>query len=79
MRVLVIDDDSMSCDLLRVLLQAEGYEVECADSGEDAIAQIHHSATAPGLVLADAQMPGLDGSRLAGELRSFCPRRPSCC
>jgi CheY-like chemotaxis protein len=73
MRVLVIDDDSMSCDLLRVLLQAEGYEVECADSGEDAIAQIHHSATAPGLVLADAQMPGLDGSRLAGELRSFCP------
>jgi len=73
MRVLVIDDDPMSRDLLRVLLQAEGYEVECADSGEDAIAQIHHSATAPGLVLADAQMPGLDGSRLAGELRSFCP------
>ena len=73
MRVLVIDDDPMSRDLLRVLLQAEGYEVECADSGEDAITQIHHTATAPGLVLADAQMPGLAGSRLAGELRSFCP------
>lgn len=73
MRVLVIDDDPMSRDLLRVLLQAEGYEVECADSGEDAITWIHHTATAPGLVLADVQMPGLAGSRLAGELRSFCP------
>jgi len=57
MRVLVIDDDPMSRDLLRVLLQAEGYEVECADSGEDAITWIHHTATAPGLVLADVQMP----------------------
>jgi CheY-like chemotaxis protein len=73
MRVLVIDDDPMSRDLLRVLLEAEGYAVECAESGEDAIAQLLHSAAAPGLVLADAQMPGLAGSRLAGELRSFCP------
>ncbi len=72
MRVLVIDDDPMSRDLLSVLLQAEGYEVECADSGEDAITQIHHSATAPGLVLADAQMPGLTGARLADELRRIC-------
>lgn len=73
MRVLVIDDDPMSRDLLAVLLQAEGYEVECAESGEDAITQILHSATAPGLVLADAQMPGLAGVRLAGELRRVCP------
>jgi CheY-like chemotaxis protein/HPt (histidine-containing phosphotransfer) domain-containing protein len=72
-RVLVIDDDPVSRDLLSVLLRAEGYVVECADSGEDAITQIHHSVTAPDLVLADAQMPGLDGFRLAGELRSFCP------
>jgi CheY-like chemotaxis protein len=72
-RVLVIDDDPMSRDLLSVLLQAEGYVVECANSGEDAITQILHSDTAPDLVLADAQMPGLDGFRLAGELRSFCP------
>lgn len=72
-RVLVIDDDPMSRDLLSVLLHAEGYEVECAKSGEDAITQIRHSATAPGLVLADAQMPGLTGALLAGELRRVCP------
>jgi len=73
MRVLVIDDDPMSRDLLSVLLQAEGYEVECAESGEDAIAHILHSAAAPGLVLADAQMPGLTGAPLADELRHVCP------
>jgi CheY-like chemotaxis protein/HPt (histidine-containing phosphotransfer) domain-containing protein len=71
-RVLVIDDDPMSRDLLSVLLHAEGYEVECAESGEDAITQIRHSASAPGLVLADAQMPGLTGALLAGELRRVC-------
>ncbi|HUD23019.1 MAG TPA: response regulator [Acidobacteriaceae bacterium] len=72
-RVLVIDDDPMSRDLLSVLLQAEGYEVECAESGEYAIAHILHSATAHCLVLADAQMPGLTGAGLAGELRRVCP------
>jgi CheY-like chemotaxis protein len=72
MRVLVIDDDPMSRDLLSVLLQAEGYEVECADSGETALVHLRGSANAPGLVLADAQMPGLAGSRLAGELRHAC-------
>ena len=39
MRVLVIDDDPMSRDLLSVLLQAEGYAVECAESGDAAITQ----------------------------------------
>jgi CheY-like chemotaxis protein/HPt (histidine-containing phosphotransfer) domain-containing protein len=73
MRVLVVDDDPMSLDLLRVLLQAEGYAVECAESGDAAITQLLHSDTAPDIVLVDAQMPGLAGSRLAGELRSFCP------
>jgi CheY-like chemotaxis protein len=72
-RVLVIDDDPMSRDLLSVLLQAEGYVVECAVSGEDAITKIRHSASAPGLVLADAHMPGLTGAPLAYELRRICP------
>ena len=73
MRVLVVDDDPMSLDLLRVLLYAEGYAVECAESGEAAINQLLHSHTAPDILLVDAQMPGLAGSRLAGELRGFCP------
>lgn len=72
-RVLVIDDDPMSRDLLRLLLQAEGYLVECVDSGGAALASLRQSDHPPGLVLADAQMPGIAGGRLAGELRRACP------
>jgi CheY-like chemotaxis protein len=73
MRVLVVDDDSMSRDLLCVLLEAEGYAVECAESGEAALTHLRQSGHAPGLVLADAQMPGLTGAQLAGKLRRACP------
>ena len=72
MRVLVIDDDPMSRDLLRVLLDAEGYAVECAESGEAALTYLRISTAAPGLVLVDAQMPGLAGTQLAGKLRRAC-------
>jgi DNA-binding response OmpR family regulator/HPt (histidine-containing phosphotransfer) domain-containing protein len=72
MRVLVVDDDPMSRDLLRVLLQAEGYAVECAESGDAALTYLRNSTAAPGLVLVDAQMPGLAGPQLAGKLRRAC-------
>jgi len=73
MRVLVIDDDPMSRDLLSVLLQTEGYEVECADSGEAALALLRQTGSAPDLVFVDLQMPGLSGAELVGELRRACP------
>ncbi len=73
MPVLVVDDDPMSRDLLRLLLQAEGYAVECAESGEAALTYLLNSTAAPGLVLVDAQMPGLAGAQLAGKLRRACP------
>lgn len=71
-RVLVVDDDAMSRELLGALLDAEGYAVESADSGDAALALLHGGGPAPDLVLADAQMPGTTGSRLAGKLRQAC-------
>jgi CheY-like chemotaxis protein len=70
-RVLVIDDDAMSRELLDVLLAAEGYAVESADSGDAALALIRRGETFA-LVLADMQMPGITGARLAGKLRRAC-------
>jgi len=70
--VLVVDDDSMSRELISLLLQRAGYIVESADSGEAALTQIHQAqirSAAFRLVLADMQMPGLSGVRLATELR----------
>jgi CheY-like chemotaxis protein len=71
-RVLVVDDDAMSRELLGLLLAAEGYEVEAAESGRAAVALLDQGEPAPDLVLADVQMPGMTGSRLASELRRAC-------
>jgi CheY-like chemotaxis protein/HPt (histidine-containing phosphotransfer) domain-containing protein len=74
-RVLVVDDDAMSRELLCVLLEAEGYAVESADSGEAALALLDRGEPAPDVVLADVQMPGTTGARLAGKLRRACGER----
>jgi len=74
MRVLVIDDDEMSRELLAVLLEAEGYAICSADSGEAALALLE-SGTPPRLILTDMQMPGSSPTQLAGRLRRACGRR----
>ena len=71
-RVLVVDDDPMSRELLSVLLEAEGYAVQSAESGEAALVLLRQGTSAPDLVLTDVQMPGTTGARLAGKLRRAC-------
>jgi CheY-like chemotaxis protein/HPt (histidine-containing phosphotransfer) domain-containing protein len=71
---LVVDDDALSRDLLMLLLEAEGYEVETAASGEAAVARAASCAkdgfTQPEVILTDMQMPGLAGNALATALRT---------
>jgi CheY-like chemotaxis protein/HPt (histidine-containing phosphotransfer) domain-containing protein len=69
LRVLVVDDDEMSRELLAVLLDADGYAVESADSGTSAIEHLRSSGAAYDLILTDMQMPGISGPELAAELR----------
>ncbi len=71
-RVLVVDDDPMSLELLCVLLDSEGYAVQSADSGEAALALLHQGTSPPDLVLTDVQMPGTTGASLAGKFRRAC-------
>jgi CheY-like chemotaxis protein/HPt (histidine-containing phosphotransfer) domain-containing protein len=70
-RVLVVDDDAMSRELLSLLLEQEGYAVQSADSGESALALLSQQLP-PDLVLTDMQMPGTTGADLALELRRAC-------
>jgi CheY-like chemotaxis protein len=71
-RVLVVDDDAMSRELLGVLLEGQGYQVESADSGDAALALLSGSHAPPQIVLTDIQMPGISGTRLADGLRKAC-------
>jgi len=67
--ILVVEDDDLSRDLLRLLLTREGYTVEASASGEEALALLNNGATAD-VVLSDLQMPGLSGSALARSVRT---------
>jgi DNA-binding response OmpR family regulator/HPt (histidine-containing phosphotransfer) domain-containing protein len=71
-RVLVVDDDEMSRELLTVLLELEGYAVDTAESGEAALHLLAAAGSVPDLVLADMQLPGISGAELAGKLRGAC-------
>ncbi len=68
-RILVVDDEVQIRKALSVNLTARGYEVDTADSGEEALAQAaaHH----PDLVLLDIGLPGIDGIEVVQGLRGW--------
>ncbi len=67
-RVLVVDDDPGLLRLMQLRLEAAGYGVTTADSGERALAQI--SVSRPGVVVTDLQMGGMDGIALFESIRA---------
>ena len=70
-RILVADDDEQMRRLLRMVLEREGYLVDEARDGLDALDKIE--ARAPELVLLDVEMPRLDGFGVLEELRARVP------
>ncbi len=64
-RILIVEDEKHLADGLRFNLEAEGYEVETVDNGEDALAK-----TAFDLVLLDVMLPGMNGFEVAQALRA---------
>ncbi|MEI6043176.1 MAG: response regulator transcription factor [Chloroflexota bacterium] len=69
LRILAVDDDPEILDLLSRGLQFEGYEVETALNGEEALISFRQSA--PDLVLLDLMMPGIDGLEVCREMRKL--------
>jgi CheY-like chemotaxis protein len=67
-RVLVVDDDRVIQELLRVNLELEGYEVAVASDGEEALVRFEEFR--PRLVLLDIMMPKLDGWQVATRLKA---------
>ena len=67
-KILVVDDDPESQRIVKKALEYEGYLIETASSGEEAITKI--MKWAPHLVLLDVSMPGLDGIQTLQFLRS---------
>ncbi|HZS68534.1 MAG TPA: response regulator [Burkholderiales bacterium] len=71
-RILVIDDNRDMRDLLRVVLERDGYAVDVAADGEEGL-QIQ-SARPADVVITDIFMPNRDGLETIGRLRAEHPR-----
>ncbi len=71
-RILVVDDDALSREVLVLLLENDGYTVDTADSGDAALLHLQSATVSqPQAILADMQMPGTSGAELARQLRKL--------
>jgi CheY-like chemotaxis protein len=66
-KVLVVDDDTAIREVLRLVLEDEGYSVVEADNGAEALALLRQSAESQ-VVVADHLMPILDGPGLVNAI-----------
>ena len=67
-RILIVEDEEALTLLLRYNLEAEGYEVETAGSGDEADTRFKEKL--PDLVILDWMLPGLSGIELCRRLRA---------
>ena len=68
-KILVVDDDLNICELLRLYLSKEGYNVVIANDGVTAVTMFQEES--PNLVLLDIMLPKLDGWQVCREIRKF--------
>ncbi len=74
MRILVIDDEPRILGFLARGLEAEGFAVDVADTGPDALRCVRSNAY--DLVLLDLLLPGVDGLTVLQEVHRDCPDLP---
>ena len=72
-KILVVDDDTNICELLRLYLTKEGYQVTTANDGEEGLEKFNQLK--PDMVLLDVMMPRMDGLEVCRRIRQHvaCP------
>ena len=66
-KILIVDDDSNICELLRMYLNKDGFDTAIASDGEEAVDLVLKYK--PDLILLDIMMPRLDGWQVCREVR----------
>jgi two-component system response regulator MprA len=74
MRILIVDDERAVRESLERALTLEGYRVELAEDGADALAQLRVGA--PDAIVLDILMPNVDGLEVCRRLRAAGDRTP---
>ncbi|MFH1993536.1 MAG: sigma-54 dependent transcriptional regulator [Pseudomonadota bacterium] len=65
-KILIVDDEAYQRDILRVIMENEGFAVECAENGERAIEMCHRFS--PDVVLCDYKLPDMEGTQVMERL-----------
>lgn len=68
-KVLVVDDDANICELVRLYLEKDGYDVRTVYSGKSGIDAFVEYA--PNIVILDIMLPGMDGWQVCREIRKI--------
>jgi two-component system alkaline phosphatase synthesis response regulator PhoP len=66
-RILIIDDEKDFCDLTQSLLEAYGFDVDCALDGGHGLKKVE--SFSPDLIILDILMPGMDGYAVCKKLK----------
>ncbi len=72
-RILIVDDERPSRQLLELMLAPEGFILQTAASGEEALALVRQDP--PDLILLDVMMPRMDGYEVAAALKGTLATR----
>ena len=71
-RILVVDDDESIRRVLATILELEGYNVDTAETGEEAVEKA--DANFYNVALIDIRLPDMEGTRLLTAIRETTPR-----
>ena len=75
MKILVVDDERAVRESLRRALELEGYEIELAVDGSEALDRLA-SSEEPDAMILDILMPGVDGLEVCRRIRGTCSKLP---
>ena len=73
-RILVVDDEPLVCDAVKMTLEFDGHKIETAASGQAALAMFEKAKF--DLVITDYEMPGMKGNELAERIKAINPKQP---
>ena len=66
-KIMIVDDEESLIELVRAILEGEGYEVISAMNGEEALEKL--KTVKPDLILLDMMMPGMSGREVCERIR----------
>ena len=74
LQILVVDDEPLVCDAVRMLLNFDGHSVDTVGNAREALAV--YNPDKYDLVMLDYEMPGMKGDELAVTIKKQAPQQP---